>query len=98
MKEKVKYDFLYIILLHNSKFYNSFLLYCTQGCNFFVKPSVQQERQKVILSSVGQKFKKKQLFLQRKSFTYLFFQVTIVYSDCFQRKNLVMTKKSPIGF
>ena len=54
MKEKLKYNFLYIIPLHYSKFYNYFFLCCAQGRHFFVAPSVQR---KTILST-GAKLKK----------------------------------------
>ena len=36
MKNKLKYNFLHIIPLHYSTFYNGFLLCCSLSCHFFL--------------------------------------------------------------
>ena len=55
MKEKLKYNFLSIIPLHCSKFYNCFSLHCAQGCYFFCNTKCST---KAILSGRGTKLKK----------------------------------------
>ena len=67
MKEKLKYNFLHIISLHYSKFYNCFLLCCAQGRHFFVVPSVKQGRPNAILSG-GRKLKKKAHYFFKRHF------------------------------
>ena len=55
MKEQLKYNFLSIIPLHCSKFYNCFSFYCAQGCHFFCNTKCSTEP---ILSGRGTKLKK----------------------------------------
>ena len=84
MKKKLKYNFLHITPFHYSKFCDSFLFCCAQGCHFFVMPSDQQGGRKANL--LGGKVK--------KGFTKLFYIVAILYRYGFHSKNVVMTKKS----
>ena len=77
--KKLKNNFFHIIPLHYPKFYNCFLPCFAQGRHFFVIPSDQHGRRKVILSVGGIK----------KGFTELPFHIAIV-SNCI---NLVMTEK-----
>ena len=77
MKEKLKYNFLHILLLHYPKFYDSFSLCCTQGRHFFVIRVFKRGSRK--LFCLGDKIKKT-LFFETKAFTELPFRMATVFS------------------
>ena len=78
MKEKLKYNFLCIISLHCSKFYNCFSLYCAQGSHFFCNTKCST---KAILSGPVTKLK-----IFHREFPFC---IAIIFS----KKNLLMCKK-----
>ena len=53
MKKKLKNNFLHIIPLRYSKFFNDFYSVGSLSCHFFVITSVQQGHRKTILSDGG---------------------------------------------
>ena len=68
MKEKLKYNFLHIILIHILNLITAFYFVTVKVVTIFVIPSVQQGRRKAILSG-GTKLKG--TFFQKKGFTEL---------------------------
>ena len=86
MKEKVKYNFLHIIPLHYSKFYDFFLQCCAQGRRLFVIPSDQTGASENHFVKGDKNLKKGTLFF-KKVFAELHF-----ISQQFSAQNLVTGK------
>ena len=83
MKEKLKYNFLHVIPLHYSKFYNYFLLCCGQGCHVFAIPNVQTGTPESHFVKGGTIFKNKSFFKKAffKKFMELPFRIATVFSE-----------------
>ena len=78
MKENL---FFYIIPLHYSQFYNCFLLCCAQSRHFFCNTKCSKKGVRKPFCQGGQNKKR-------------FYRDVFLYYNCFNCKNLVMTKKS----
>ena len=95
MKKKLKYNFLHIIPLHYSIFYNSFLLCCALSCHFFCYIECLTRATENHFIRRREKLKKRNLLYKKSIFSSKkkVLQSCHFVSRPFQRKNLVMTKK-----